>query len=117
MSSAPTSATAVSAAQTILATVSAAAQAGLTSSITTALQDLTGVGLGLVGQEAEDFDTFVDNLTMEIEGGASWSTAWSTAYASLVTSEKSQLMADALKLLQDASSIIDNFTKSLTSLL
>jgi hypothetical protein len=111
------SASTPTAVQSLLSGVASSAQAGLTSAVTTALNDLTGIGLGLASEEAQDFDNFTDTLVEALESGQTWEAAWAAASSQLVAGEKSELMSAALMGLKDLGGIIDGFNKTLQAIL
>ena len=115
--SSPATPAAPSSVQALLSGISASAQAGLASAVTQALNDATGIGLGLAGQEAQDFDDLTDDLVEDLEAGKTWSQAWADVSAKFVATEKTQLWADALKGIQDISAIIDGFNKTIQAIL
>ena len=107
---------------TIVASIEAQDAAGLTSSFTALVTGLTGLGIGLLDTEAQNFDNYVDQIVEGVEAGQSFSAAEAAAATALGTASQSALMSaavgalklvanffdGAMKLVQAAGSIIGN---------
>lgn len=105
---ATTPATALSAAASgILSTLTGSLKSSLLNSASAAVTFLTQLGIGFVGQEAQDFGDFVDNLVMGVEAGMSWSASFQAAGAKFMAAEKSQLMSDVLAAVEKFASLVD----------
>jgi hypothetical protein len=96
----------------IVSGIATSVKAGLTGSVSTVVQELSADGLGLIGQEAEDFGNFVDTMVEDVETGKSWSAAWADASANFIAAEKSQLYQDAMSALQQVTNMFDTLVKT-----
>jgi hypothetical protein len=100
-------------------TVLSQLQSTVTTSVTTGFPQLaaslTSDLVGLVGQQAQDFDNLVDNWIENIEAGQSPSAAWSNSFATFVAAEKTQLWDNAVAVAQQFASWLDGVTKLITS--
>jgi hypothetical protein len=102
---------------TIIAAIEAQDAAGLTSSFTALVQGLSGLGVGLLATEAQDFDNYIDGIVEGVEAGKSFSDAEAAAASALATAEKSQLMSAALAALKLVSNFFDGAAKLVTGAL
>lgn len=104
-------------ATSILTTLAGSVKAGAATSWATFVTDLTGVGIGLLGEEAQDFDTFVTNFTQGVEAGQTYNQAFQAAWNTLVTTEKSQGMQAALNVLAQVATFLDSINAVIQAVL
>jgi hypothetical protein len=91
----------------VVASVQAAIKANVVTSFPGLVVQLTTVGVGLAGEEAENFGTLVTNIVQDVEGGMSWSDAWTKESATFEATAKSEFWAAALQALNDITTWFD----------
>jgi hypothetical protein len=78
--------------------------------------DLTADGIGLLGEEAQDFDTFVDNVTQDVETGMTVSAAFEKEWAPYAAQARSDVWNAAMGALKQVVSLFDSFVKGIEAL-
>lgn len=90
-----------------------AAKSGLFGNIQATVANLTSDAVGLVGQEAADFDAGVTAFNNNISAGQSPSTAFSSAFGAYATAAKTDAWNALMKALSDGLNFLDGIAKSI----
>jgi hypothetical protein len=90
-----------------------AAKSGVVGNLTTFLQNMTSDAVGLVDQEATDFDTAITLYSEDIQAGMTPQAAWTKEFAPFAAQAKSDAWNAAMKALTDGLSFLDGIVKTI----
>lgn len=90
-----------------------AAKAGVLGNAASTVQALSADAIGLVGEEAQDFDTAITKYSEDIQAGMSPSDAFTKEWGPYIGQAKSDAWNAAMKALTDGLSFIDGIVKAI----
>lgn len=99
--------------QPIWANLLNAAKSGVLGGLTNFLSSMTSDAVGLIGEEASDFDTAITKYSEDIQAGMSPQDAWTKEFAPYTAQAKSDAWNAAMKALTDGLSFLDGIAKAI----
>ena len=99
--------------QPIWANLLSAAKAGVLGNAQTTVSALSADAVGLIGQEAQDFDTAITKFSEDIQAGMAPADALTKEWGAYATQAKSDAWNGAMKALTDGLSFIDGVLKTI----
>ena len=99
--------------QPIWAGLLAAAKAGVLGNAAATVQALSADAIGLVGEEAQDFDKAITLFEEDIQAGMTPQAAFQKEWGSFATQAKSDAWNAAMKALTDGLGFIDGILKAI----
>ena len=106
-------AVAVSFSQPIWANLLNAAKSGVVGGLANFLSSMTSDAVGLVDQEATDFDTAITLYSEDIQAGMTPQAAWTKEFAPYAQQARSDAWNAAMKALTDGLSFLDGIAKAI----